>query len=67
VLSCLVKLLAVVFYFSALQCGLSFAIMTRPNWLYAVYDRSPAMAVLEYVFEATKFVSGHRQGSRAVE
>jgi hypothetical protein len=33
----------------------------------AVYDRSPALAVLEYVFEATKFVSGHRQGSRAVK
>ncbi len=33
----------------------------------AVYGKSPAMAVLEYVFEATKFVSGHQQGSRAVE
>jgi hypothetical protein len=38
-----------------------------PELMAAVYDRSPAMAVLEYVFEATKFVSGHRQGSRAVE
>ncbi len=39
-----------------------------PELLAAVYDRSPAiMAVLEYVFEATKFASGHRQASRAVE
>ncbi len=38
-----------------------------PELMAAVYDRSPAMAVLEYVFEATKFVSGHRQGSRAVK
>ncbi len=36
-----------------------------PELMAAVYDRSPAMAVLEYVYEATKFVSGHRQGSRA--
>jgi hypothetical protein len=27
-----------------------------PELMAAVYDRSPAMAVLEYVFEATKFV-----------
>ena len=40
--------------------------LSLPELMAAVYDRSPA-TVLEYVFEATKFVSGHRQGSRAVK
>jgi hypothetical protein len=31
----------------------------------AIYDSSPALDVLEFIFEATNFVSGHRQGSRA--
>jgi hypothetical protein len=31
----------------------------------AIYDSSPALEVLEFIFEATNFVSGHRQGSRA--